>query len=174
MGEDKSLLPFDTSPTLTQYQLEKLQKLFLKVYISCRDKSKFHFEANFIEDIKDSQTYAPTNGFISIFKNLPDEKFFVLSVDSPFISNKEIEKLIIEDKDSFDATIAKTKLGMQPMCGIYHRTLEQKFKDMRDSDNHKLGYLLKNSKTQFIHFEDDTNFLNMNHPHEYQKALSLI
>jgi molybdenum cofactor guanylyltransferase len=174
MGEDKSLLPFDASPTLTQYQLQKLQKIFKKVFISCKDKNKFSFKANFIEDIKENNTFAPTNGFISIFENIPDDKFFVLSVDSPFLSSLEIKKIIKYDTDNVDATIARTSSGIQPMCGVYHRTLEHKFKDMLQQNNHKLGYLLKNSNTQYLDFDDETPFFNINHPHEYQKALTLI
>jgi len=63
---------------------------------------------------------------------------------------------------------------MQPMCGIYHRSLEVKFIDMLQQNRHKLGYLLKSSKTTFVTFKDDKAFLNLNHPDEYQKALTLI
>jgi len=174
MGRDKSLLPFGDEDTLTQFQLSRLSKLFKTVYISCKDKSKFDFQASFIEDIKTDSIYAPTTGFVSIFKELDDESFFALSVDSPFVGEDEIQKLISADKVESDATIAKTEFGMQPMCGIYHRSLESKFSKMVQEDNHKLGYLLKSSKTTFVNFTDDKPFLNLNHPDENQKALKII
>lgn len=174
MGEDKSLLPFGDAATLTQFQLSRLNKIFQNVYISCKDKSKFSFEANFIEDIKNNSTFAPTAGFIAIFEHLTCESFFALSVDSPFISEHEIQKLIEADTINSDATIARTKEGLQPMCGIYHRSLEEKFINMLKEDNHKLSFLLKSSNTVFIDFEDEKPFLNLNHPHEYQEALQLI
>lgn len=65
-------------------------------------------------------------------------------------------------------------MGVQPLCGIYHRTLEQKFQNMQKNSNHKLGYLLKESQTHYVEFHDETPFLNLNHPHEYQKALQLV
>ncbi|MEA3228117.1 MAG: molybdenum cofactor guanylyltransferase MobA [Campylobacterota bacterium] len=174
MGEDKALLPFGNSKTLTQFQLSRLDKIFKKVYISCKEREKFDFEASFIEDIKTDDIYAPTTGFISIFKELEDESFFVISVDTPFIDEKEILKLLKNDNKLYDATIASTHLGIQPMCGIYHRSLEQKFIDMLQKENHKLGFLLKNSSTNFVLFDNDKPFLNLNHPHEYEKALTLI
>ncbi len=176
MGEDKSLLPFGNFDTLTQYQLQKLNKIFKTVYISCKDKAKFDFDANFIEDVKTDNIYAPTAGFVAIFKALHVESFFALSVDSPFISESEINKIIKEDSLHVepDATIAKTASGIQPMCGIYHRSLEDGFKKMLEEDNHKLGYLLKISDTLHVEFEDEKAFLNLNHPHEYQEALKLI
>ena len=172
MGEDKSLLPFGEFPTLTQYQLNKLQKLFKNVYISCKNSDKFDFKANFIEDVKD--VYAPTAGFVAIFEKLDCERFFVLSVDAPFVDAKVIEKLIKEDKLDYDATIAKTEFGMQPMCGIYHKSLKDNFKKMLEDDNHKLGYLLKNSNTNFVKFTDNTLFLNMNDKKEYKQALNQL
>ena len=174
MGEDKSLLPFGDFNTLTQFQLSRLKKIFKNVYISCKSKNKFDFKASFIEDLKTDSTYAPTAGFAAVFNELEDKKIFILSVDTPFVSKQEISKLLEADSDSFDATIAKTEFGIHPMCGIYHRSLENEFKNMLENDNHKLGFLLKNSNTHYVDFLDEEPFLNLNHPHEYTKALTLI
>lgn len=175
MGEDKALLPFGDSHTLTEYQLTKLQKLFKNVYVSCKDSSKFTFDANFIEDIISNDIYAPTTGFLAIFKKLDTaEKIFVISVDTPFISKTEIETIIYNDNNTTDATIAKTQEGMQPMCGIYHKSLEKKFIEMLNNNTHKLGLLLKNSKTTYVSFESSLPFLNLNNPQDYKKALTLI
>ncbi|MFA5233545.1 MAG: molybdenum cofactor guanylyltransferase MobA [Sulfurimonas sp.] len=174
MKEDKSLLPFGTFNTLTEFQLSRLSKIFKNVYISCKDKSKFDFEARFIEDIKTSSTYAPTAGFIAIFEHLTSESFFAISVDSPFIGENEIEKIIYADTKHADATIAKTASGMQPMCGIYHRSTNEKFSYMLKENSHKMGQLLNASKTIFVEFENEKPFLNLNHPHEYKEALTLL
>ena len=173
MGEDKSLLPFGDFETLTEFQHSRLSQIFSHVYISCKDKSKFSFDAEFIEDSKTSTTYAPTLGFISAFESL-GESFFAISVDSPFIDTQIIKKLLSVDRETDDATIAKTKEGMQPLCGVYHPTLLPAFKDMLTKEKHKLGFLLKSTKTQFVDFKDTEKFLNLNHPHEYQKALQII
>lgn len=174
MGKDKSLLPFGNSPTLTQFQLSNLSKIFKTVYISCKDKSKFDFNANFIEDVKTSFTYAPTAGFVSIFQTIKQDSFFALSVDSPFIQHSIISKLLEKDSKDVDATVAKTSLGIQPMCGIYHRSLEKKFHEMLKNDNHKLGFLLKSSNTNYVEFTDEKPFLNLNHPHEYEEAKKIL
>ncbi len=174
MGEDKSLLPFGSFSTLTEYQLFRLSKIFSHVYISCKDKNKFDFDANYIEDLPSQNTYAPTLGFLSAFKHLKSESFFAISVDSPFVDEDVIKTLLDTDHKESDATIAKTEIGMQPLCGIYHRSLEKQFLHMQETDNHKLGFLLKNSNTSYIFFKDESPFLNLNHPHEYQAALNRI
>lgn len=179
MGEDKSLLPFGGFNTLTEFQLTRLKKIFKTVYISCKDKNIYNFsqenkDVYFIEDIKTDSTYAPTLGFLSVFNQIKDDIFFALSVDSPLISQAEISKLIEIDSLECDATIAKTAFGVHPMCGVYHRSLHKEFEDMFKNDNHKLGVLLKNSNTNYVYFKDEKPFLNLNHPYEYQKALTLV
>jgi molybdopterin-guanine dinucleotide biosynthesis protein A len=143
--------------------------------ISCKDKNKFDFDASFIEDIKTiDNTFAPTTGFVAIFKKLKCTSFFAISVDSPFVTKKEIEKIIKADNSNKDATIARTQDKIQPMCGIYHNSLEDKFINMLNENNHKLGFLLKESNTQYVEFEDEMPFLNLNNPQEYSQALTLI
>ena len=172
MGEDKSLLPFHGYNTLTQYQYNRLKKIFKNVYISCKNKNKFDFKAPFIEDIKTKDIFAPTVGFVSIFEVLDDDSFFAISVDSPFIDENIIKKLILSDDQKNDATIAKTSFGIEPMCGIYHKSIQNSFKKMLKEDNYKLGYLLKNANATFVDFTNNKNFLNINYPSQYQEALN--
>lgn len=173
MGEDKALLPFANNLTLLEYQYTRLSKLFKHVYISCKQKDIFSFNADFILDNNDT-TYAPTAGFLAAFETIQSDRFFVLSVDTPFVSEKEIAQLLKEDTPSVDATIATITTGMQPMCGIYHASLHQAFVEMQKTGNHKLGFLLKNSNVHFVTCEDETAFTNLNHPHEYEDALKRI
>ena len=174
MGEDKALLPFGGFDTLTQFQLSRLEKIFKTVYISCKSKEKFNFDANFIQDVKTENIYAPTAGFLAMFDTLFVESFFVISVDSPFINEDIISKIISKGSLDLDAVIARTKSGIQPMCGIYHRSLEFAFLTMLRDNNHKLGFLLKNSNTTFVDFKDEKAFLNLNNKEEYNQALQLI
>lgn len=172
MGEDKSLLPFPPYKTLTEFQLRRLEKIFTSVYISCKDETKFDFEAKFIKDIEEEKVFAPTQGFISLFQTLQEEKVFVLSVDTPFVNKSIIEKLIKSDNDNVDTTIARTSQGIQPLCGIYHKTLLNEFEAMSKTQNHKLGFLLKNANTHFVDFKEETPFLNINYKKEYKEALT--
>lgn len=174
MGEDKSLLPFGEFHTLTEYQYSRLSQIFSKVYISCKSRNKFNFDANFIEDDNSLDIYAPTIGFLSIYKKLQIDRFFVLSVDSPFIDSKTIERLIDADRFEYEATVARTSLGIEPLCAIYHRSLESKFLTMYQESNYKLRHMLKSSHVRYVDFKKEDSFLNLNHPHEYKKALQLI
>ncbi|MDX1296131.1 MAG: NTP transferase domain-containing protein, partial [Sulfurimonadaceae bacterium] len=112
-------------------------------------------------------------GFVSVFNHLEDERFFVLSVDAPFVEVEQIEALIAADGDDIDAVIARTESGSHPMCGIYHRSLAPEFEAMLREDNHRLGQLLKQHETRYVTFDDEIPFANLNHPHEYQEACQM-
>ncbi len=174
MGQDKSLLPFGGCTTLAEYQHLRLSPLFKRTLISAKERDKFDFDADVIPDIVETGIYAPTAGFVSAFEHLDDERIFVLSVDTPFVTAEEIESLLANDSNTLDAVIAKTASGSHPMCGIYHRSLLTSFKRMLDNDNHRLGQLLKEAKTCFVSFDNEAAFANLNHPHEYEAALKVL
>ena len=166
MGQDKALLPFGGYNTLSEFQQVRLSKLFKKVYISAKE-NKFGFDVNVIEDkYKDN---SPLVGIISIFETLKVDKVFILSVDAPFVNKEVIDKLI-HSNNKFDAVVAKSKSGIQPLCGVYKRSVLPIAQEHLKNKNHRLHSLLKKVDTQFVLFEDDALFLNLNHPHEYEKA----
>jgi len=173
MGEDKALLPFGTHATLTEYQLHKLSQIFSHLFISCKSSDKFDFDANFIEDTI-TKNYAPTAAFLAIFEQLQCERFFAISVDAPFIDKTIIQKLMEEDKKEFDATIAKSPNGIEPLCGIYHKSLYPHFQKMQKNNEHRLTQLLLQSNTHFVNFDEKRAFLNLNRPGDYKEALQLL
>ncbi len=170
MGQDKALLPFAGYNTLSQFQQVRLSKLFKKVYISAKE-NKFDFDVNIIEDkYKDN---SPLVGIISIFETLKVDRVFILSVDAPFVNKEVIDKLI-NSNNRFDAVVAKSKSGVQPLCGVYKRSILPIAQEHLKNKNHRLTSLLKKVDTQFVPFEEDDLFLNLNHPHEYEKALKSL
>ena len=173
MGEDKALLPFASYTTLTEYQYQRLSELFNSVYISTKNPSKFLFKANFLVD-NSQDNYSPLNGFLTLFEQLQTESVFVISVDTPFISDVEIKMLLQADTKENDATVAQTDNKVHPLCGVYHRSLYPKISKMFQEDKHKLTQLLNDVNTAYVSFENERAFLNLNRPHEYEEALQLL
>jgi len=171
MGQDKSLLPFGNFSTLTEFQYNRLTKFFTQVAISTKTADKFDFTAPFILD-PEKVAYAPTAGFVSAFRELKSDRIMVLSVDTPFVDEVVFKALLDADNDNLDAVIARTLTGSHPLCGIYHRSLSEEFERMLSEGDHRLGKLLSLSKTVFVEFSNESLFANLNHPHEYQEALS--
>jgi molybdopterin-guanine dinucleotide biosynthesis protein A len=167
MGEDKALLPFGGYPTLTEFQQAKLHTMFDKVYISAKE-NKFNFDCLVIED-NDTEN-SPLVGIISIFETLKVEEVFILSVDAPLVNKETIQKLLENDHPSRDAIVAQSPSGIQPLCGVYKRSILPLAYMQLEKGNHRLGDLLKLANTLFVKFDEDIPFTNLNHPGEYQKA----
>ena len=172
MGEDKSLLPFASSPSLIQYQYERLQSSFSNIYISSKiDKFDFlNNKENIILDTSD--VYSPIIALESIFKTLTNDKIFIITVDTPLVSIEAIEALIKESKNS-DICIAKTQ-RVHNLCGVFSSSVKDEISNMLDIDMHKVGYLLKKLNSKYIEFSNDDEFINLNNKNEYQKALNII
>lgn len=173
MGSDKALLPFGEYNSLGQYQYEKLQNIFNTVYISAKD-DKFNFSPQLIEDKYEQSS--PLVGLISIFETIDENEVFILSVDAPMIEKETIEQLYetaLSDQNA-DAIIAQSPQGIEPLCGIYRRSIIQLANEFLELNNHKLVALLSKSKSVYHLFGSDEPFLNLNHPSEYEQAKELL
>ena len=172
MGRDKSLLPFGGYDTLCEYQFQRLKKLFSKVYVSTKEQ-KFGFEAPLIFDRYPQSS--PLVGLLSVFETISEDACFILSVDAPFVDEAVITKLHKESEGhTYDAIIAQSPGGRQPLCGIYKRSIIPCAKAFIAEDNHKLNALLQAANSHFVMFENEAEFENLNHPHEYEAALKTV
>lgn len=171
MGEDKALLPFDTSKTLTQFQYNRLKPFFKEIYVSSKT-DKFEFEPNLILD-KD-EVFSPIAGLKTIFNFLKKEsKIFIITVDTPLVKIETIEE-IINNSINYDITLAKTKQREHNLCGVFSTKLINVIDSMIEKDIHKVGFLLKNANTTFIEFDDEDEFINLNDKDEYNRAKLII
>jgi molybdopterin-guanine dinucleotide biosynthesis protein A len=171
MKRDKSLLPFSSYPTLTEYQLKRFSPYFKKIYISTKTKEKFDFDTNFIEDFTTLES-SPFIGLISVLESLKDEYIFVLSVDTPFFKYQDYLKLV-KELDS-QAIVAKTKNSYQPLCAVYKRDILPTLKELHEKKLYKFSFLYDKIKTRFVEFEDERSFDNLNFPKDYEDALKRI
>jgi molybdopterin-guanine dinucleotide biosynthesis protein A len=170
MGRDKALLPFADTPTLSQFQHEKLSKIFSTVYLSAKE-NKFDFICEVIIDTHKESS--PLVGIVSIFETLDIEAVFILSVDAPLVDETVMHKLIEVYKEDthVSAVIAKSPKGLEPLCGIYTRSMLPLAKEYLAANNHKLTWLLGNSQVKFVTFDSNQPFTNLNTPEEYQSIL---
>ena len=172
MGSDKSLLPFGSSQTLTQYQLDKHKNNFVSLHVSCKTKEKFDFKASFIEDTKEFDEYSPLIALYSILKKF-DTPVCILSVDTPFVTLEVYEKLFT-CKDDYAVVIAKSPYGSHQLCAIYSPSILPILKKHIEANNHKIRNLLDKVKTKYVDFVSDETFSNLNCPEEYEKAKDKI
>ncbi len=178
MGEDKALLPFKEHSSMAKLQWEKFKPFFKNIYISTKNKDKFDFDANYIEDIDffgddNELIFSPAVAMYSIFKKLDFDKIFVISVDTPFFDMEHFEKLYSFDNNALDIIISRNKFGIHPLCAIYKKSCEDELHKMIEQNVHKLRILTKNLNTYYVDYEDEKAFININNKYEYERALKL-
>ena len=171
MGRDKALLPFSGYPTLTEYQIARFTPYFEKIYVGCKSREKFDFEANFIEDLLQYDDSAPHIGLISAFERLHERYICVLSVDTPFFSYEAFQKLLTYIDTDTDAIIAQSPKGDQPLCAVYRDTVLPHLKALTKAKQYRFAALFERNSTTFVPFEDEKLFTNLNTPEEYAKAM---
>ena len=173
MGEDKSLLPFSTSNTLIEYQYKRLKPYFKNIYISSKiDKFDF-LEKEFLILDENKDVYSPILALNTIFNKFLNEKVFIITVDTPFVSIETINELINQSSD-VDICIAETEEKTHNLCGIFSSNINSFIKDMIKDDIHKIFYLIKNNNYKIIQIYNNDEFININNKYEYIKALEII
>jgi len=173
MGEDKSLLPFSNSNSLTQYQYNKLKPHFNEIYLSSKvDKFDFDFNKDKYLILDKGDVFSPLIALETIFKTIKSSKVFIITVDTPLVTIESISRLINESINS-DICVAQTQ-RTHNLCGVFSTNLLDEVKQMLSKDIHKIGYLLKNNKTKYIDFINEDEFINLNNKDEYTKAMSII
>lgn len=167
MGSDKALLPFEDFTTLSEFQHHKLSALFSDVYLSSKT-DKFDFPCDVITDLYEESS--PLVGIISIFETLNVDEVFILSVDAPLVDEKVIDKIFLaRSEENSDTVIARSPDGLQPLCGIYRRSILPLAKKHLALDNHRLTDLLNTAKSKAVIFHSNKPFTNLNTQEEYQK-----
>lgn len=173
MGEDKSLLPFSSSPSLAQYQFERLKPYFKNIYISSKS-NKFDFLKNKDQYLilDNSNIYSPMIALKGILNSVISNEIFIITVDTPLVSIKSIQK-IIEESLNYDITVAQTK-KTHNLCGVFKANCIEKIDQLLENDIHKINFLLNSLNSKYVLLENDEEFINLNDKVEYNKALTLI
>ena len=172
MGEDKSLLPFLNNDSIIKYQYERLKPYFKDIYIySKTNKFDFIDEKSLILD-ENKDIYSPILALNTIFKKLNNQKVFIITVDTPFVTTESIKKIIDESTD-IDICIAQTE-KTHNLCGVFSSNINSTIKTMIETDIHKIFYLIKNNKHKIITFTNNSEFMNINNKNEYNDALVYI
>ncbi len=172
MQQDKSLLPFGDYDTLIEYQYQKYQDMFERVYISAKE-NKLDV-CYFIQD--DSTEYSPMVALQSIFKKIDSEYIFIVAVDSPLVEYKTIYQLyqkLLESKAQ--VIVAKDILGNRHnLCGFFHKSVRDTIDKLIKKDIHRIGALMDAVTTIEVVFDDPKQFVNLNTQQDYQKACSFL
>jgi len=175
MGEDKTYLPFGEYNSLIEFQYKRLRQVFNHVFISSKTQNFDFLESQTPWILLDNNPniYSPLVALKSVLEQVTTSHLFILTVDTPFVSVNTIQTMI-ENAQNYDITIAYTSEKNHHLCGVFSQSLLPKIETMLAKDIHKIGYLIQQSHTHKIQFDNEDEFLNMNTQSDYLEALTLL
>lgn len=170
MGKDKALLPFPIEP-LAIFMSKKMKKFFPHVYLSLKNANPFlSYGVELIEER--GEEFAPMIGLKEAFDQLESEKIFFISVDTPFVADVVIERLIQESAGGI--TYAKDSQKEHYLCGIYSRESYPILVELIEKQDYKMSHFVNLLPHKSIDFCDPEMFCNLNTQEQYLKALERL
>lgn len=107
----------------------------------------------------------------SVLKAFDDKFVFIIGVDTPFVSKKSIQRLILS---ADEALIIAPSVANRAhfLCALYHSQIAPLCLKCLQNGVHKIGALSKTLPTnalKFVEFSDENEFFNLNTPQDYER-----
>jgi molybdopterin-guanine dinucleotide biosynthesis protein A len=169
-GSDKSELIVN-GKTLLERSLDLMRSCFSEICISTNNPQHAKYGFTTIEDAK--KNLGPLGGIYSVLENIQTEYAFFISLDMPFLTLQTIEKMVAKISGQ-DVIVPKSDWKIEPLCGIYRKSIVKEIENQIEKRDYKLLNLYKNLDVEFINFAASEKFININSPADYQKYASKI
>jgi len=177
MGENKSFLNFGEK-TVIEHIIQLMKSIFSDVILITNTPHEYqHLAIPIFEDVY--KQMGPLAGMHSGLVNSKTEQNFIISCDLPLMSREVIDH-IINYKTNKKITICKADGYLQPLLGIYLKSLIPIIENILTNEKkHSMYALLDRVNSEIIEinklaFYNENVFLNMNRPEDYENILSKI
>lgn len=107
----------------------------------------------------------------SVLKAFDDKFVFIIGVDTPFVSEKSIQRLILSANEAL--MIAPSVANRAHfLCAFYHSQIAPLCLKCLQNGVHKIGALSKTlppNALKLVEFSDENEFFNLNTPQDYER-----
>lgn len=164
MGSDKGFVMYGGKP-LIQYAIDLLKNNTDEIIIIANDKKYEQFGYPvFKDEIKD---IGPMGGIYTGLLHCSTSYAFVLSCDMPFMSEVVVHHLIAL-KQQASCVVPVFKGFSEPMCGVYHCSLQTQLKEKIDKNELIMQRFIKQADALLVEAStiagyDEKWFANMNY-----------
>jgi molybdopterin-guanine dinucleotide biosynthesis protein A len=118
MGQNKALLEFRGRPLIVQ-QIELLSPIFDEILIGANDPAPYAgLKLRVVPDLLAER--CSLTGIHALLKAARREQVFVVACDMPFL-NAELIRIMIAESGNWDAVIAETERGPEPLHALYSK-----------------------------------------------------
>lgn len=151
MKQDKGFVHFDGKP-MAQHGIELLKHFFSDCRISANNKDYETFGLPLIAD-----TYTnigPMGGIHACLSSIQKKYMFLLGCDLPNINEGLISRLL-EETEGYEIVLpVHSPNQLEPLCGIYSKSILKQIELMIKDKNYKLHNLIVNCKTKYVNVDD--------------------
>lgn len=107
----------------------------------------------------------------SVLKAFDDKFVFIIGVDTPFVSKKSIQRLILSADEAL-MIVPSVANKAHFLCAFYHSQIAPLCLKCLQNGVHKISALsqkLPPNALKFVEFSDENEFFNLNTPQDYER-----
>lgn len=107
----------------------------------------------------------------SVLKAFENKFVFIIGVDTPFVSEKSIQKLILSANEAL-MIVPSVANRAHFLCAFYHSQIAPLCLKCLQNGVHKISALSQNlppNALKFVEFSDENEFFNLNTPQDYER-----
>ena len=151
-------------------QLPVLRALANEIFVVGRDDPAW--TARGLRAVADEVADAgPLGGIYTAIRQSPCERTLVVACDLPFLSAAFLQRLAaVRDAD---LVIPRSARGYEPLCAIYSRACEAGIHGRLARGEYEASRLPAGIRVAEIAVDDDLSVVNVNTPHDYERAKGL-
>lgn len=167
MGSDKSLLSTNNIPLIEEIA-SQLKYNFQEIVISANDEEKYDFlKLPVIPDLEEGQ--GPLMGIYSTLLSSKHEINFVVACDIPYLNMEYVREMIRQAEDHQIVIPVWSDGRLDPLFGVYRKSIMDKVKKLLDTGNRKIRLLFKDTDVKYLPIPDEgTWYRNLNTMEDYR------
>lgn len=172
-GRDKGLISLAQKP-LVEYAIDCLMPLVDDLSISCNRNRELYlnYQLECISDHEMTSYQGPMAGIAAGLRHAKHDWLLVMPCDTPLMTSAVMTQLIgclQTDEIGFNKqAIIFSHQGLQPLHGLYHKSMLPIFEQCLAENKNALQRLLRSMNSVYIHsaLEGEFSFNNANDPEE--------
>jgi molybdopterin-guanine dinucleotide biosynthesis protein A len=181
IGGDKPSLELGDR-TLVRHAVTALCSVGVDVALVLRPGQPVPLTAHTIAVVRDEiENAGPLGGLQALLRWLPVEWALVAACDQPFLAPRLLQGLVSERRDGFEAICARPNDRLEPLPGLYHRSVLPAIDRALERGERSLGDLVVSLRLREVprhvveHWDPSlASFLNINTPNELERARALL
>jgi len=152
-------------------QLETLREVTRAIFVVGRNDEVWTSRGLRVvpDEIPDA---GPLGGIYTAIMHSPADRTLIVACDMPFLSSAVLHRM--EAVEDADLVIPRHARGYEPLCAIYSRACADDIRRRIERGAYEASRLPAGVRVTEFEVENEVMFVNVNTPHDYERARELI